>query len=192
MSNKLLALDLSTTCTGVAIFDIKTKKLEKYYSIKPNTKGMSKLETLEIALNKIEDLTSQLSKILKDLNPELIIIEQINRGVNRLSQKTLDIMHGSLLFEIRKQKMLNKINFVDSSAWRKGLGIRLSDEDKKHNKNIRKTSKKDKRLKLEVINWKTLAVRYVNEHFKLQLDDKNHDTADSICVGYYFLTKVMK
>jgi len=55
------------------------------------------------------------------------------------------------------------VRYRDPSRWRKTLGLRLSDEDKKHNKMVSQGKAKGK------INAKHLSVKMANSLFKLDL-----------------------
>ncbi len=193
----LLALDLSTNCSGWALYDMKTKHLLKYGILKPKIKGISKMKYPEAPLMKILDMSEKLTQLVKEHNPSHIIIEEVNRGINRIAQKSLDALHFVLLGRLVGDLSypLKKISYVDSNGskgWRGKLGMRLSEADKKNNKAIRAANRKAK-LKKAVINWKTLACRWANAHFEVKLSTNNNpktdgDIADAVCIGYsYFI-----
>lgn len=134
--------------------------------------------------------------------PDHIIIEEVNRGINRLAQKSLDALHFFVLKELHRIGIgLDWTSYMDSngrSGWRPKLGIKLSDTDKKENAAIRKANKKAPRgMKKDVINWKTLAVRHVNTKYKIGLCAKNDpgtdgDIADAICLAEAFFLDYSK
>lgn len=194
---KLLALDLSTACTGWASFE--DGKLKEYGAIKPKVPGISKMKYPEAALMKALSMVDLVLDLICRIKPDQFIIEEVNRGINRISQKTLDGLHFLLLRELRTLGLgnLNNVAYMDSNGrkgWRTILGIGLSASDKDENKRIRarNRSKKRKGKKEAVINWKTIAVRYINDLFSLGLSRENDpktdgDIADAICLGLAYL-----
>jgi len=188
----LLALDLSTSCTGYAFFDEKGK-LTKYGILKPKVPLITKMKYPEAQLAKIKDMSSKVRDIVTETNPELIIIEEINRGINRIAQKSLDALHFFVLdyLNMIDPKWLKEVIYIDSNGkegWRGGLGLKLSEEDKLFNKEARVSGQK--RL---VVDWKTLSQRFVNKQYKLNLNVKENsgdaDIADAIALGAYYLSK---
>lgn len=195
---KLLALDLSTACTGFAVFDLVSKKLGDCGYIKPNEKGISKLKYPRNALEKILRMIPDIMVLVSRYNPEELVIEEVNRGISRIGQKSLDALHFFLLSALREARpdLLNTLTYIDSNGrkgWRTSLGMALSAEDKTHNAFARKHNKKKGVDKLPIINWKHLAARFVNERYDLSLDvDKrvsDGDIADAICLGTVHLSK---
>lgn len=200
MNHIIITLDLSTASTGYAVFDKKTKKLITYGALKPQVPGLHKLKYPAAALFKIKDISAKVKDLIAEHNPDKIIIEEVNRGVNRISQKSLDALHFFVLdyLCILDKDWLNRIVYIDSNGskgWRGALGLRLSDEDKKKNKEIRAKNKKSK-MKYNPIDWKTLAQRHVNAKFNLNLDieadSSNADICDAIALGDAYLEKFIK
>lgn len=193
----LLALDLSTSCTGYAVFDLETKALLRYGIIEPEVPGSSKLRYPKKALLTVMSMTDRVLELIKAELPQKIVIEEVNRGVSRISQKSLDSLHFFILRAMHEFEptLLDIVNYIDSNGkqgWRPALGIHLSEEDKELNKQLRAEAKKKKAKKPKVVNWKTLAVRYVIEHYKLNLctdlDPKTDgDISDAICLGVAFM-----
>jgi len=178
---KLLTLDISTACTGWALFE--NLKLIDYGSITPKIKGITKLRYPYSSMARILAMADEIEALTFGINPDKIIIEEVNRGISRKSQKPLDAVHFFILDRIIDYD----IEYIDSDGrdgWRSMLGLRLTDEDKKHNRS-RKTARKDK------INKKHLAIRYVKANFGLELSIKDNDIADAIGIGagYYVSCK---
>lgn len=202
----LLSLDLSTTCSGFAKLDMDTKALITYGVLKPNfknpkRKGISQFMYPQIQLFKMRELAQQVIDLI-DPTVEKIVIEEINRGKNRLGQKVLDGFHFIVLDRM-KESDLFKVQYFDSDGkdgWRsaKGLALQLSDLDKMINKERRTFNKKlgKETREMPVITQKTLACRFVNKQFGLHLDDDSDsshaDIADAIGLGWFYLTKVLK
>jgi len=197
----LLSLDLSTTCTGYALFDISTKKLLSYGALKPNfknptKKGVPLYPHPQSSILKLRELADQ---VIALMTPDVtkIVIEEINSGKNRLGQKVLDGYHY-VLMERMPAEFLSMISFFNtdgSDGWRSRahLGLQLTQTDKIANKEKKKLNKKRKKgsKKEHVITQKDLACRYVNNRFGLNFDcainDSDGDIADSIAMGVAYL-----
>jgi len=197
-SGILLSLDLSTNSTGWAIFDIKSKRLLKYGVIKPKVPGISKMQYPEAALYKILDISIMVGDLIDTFQPDIIIVEEINRGINRISQKSLDALHFFVFdqIRIRSQELLKSLILVDSNGakgWRNALGLKLSEEDKEYNKEARKYNKNNK-LKKPLIDWKVLAQWYVNDRYNTSFDvvenTSDSDVCDAIAMASSFLKDI--
>lgn len=195
---KMLCLDLSTTCTGWSVWDIESKKLLDYGALKPNKKGMSKLEYPEKQLLIMKDLSKQICQIIdKTTNLSIILIEEVNTHKSRMTGKTLDGIHWILLNEMN-DIYRKKVRYIDSDGpigWRTRLNLRLSENDKKLNAERKKINKKLKsKDQLPIINKKHLAARYVNSVLGLGFDvDQNstdNDIVDSLGLGLAFLMTI--
>jgi len=190
--NIILSLDLSTTCTGWAILDIKSGKLLTYGTIKPKVKNISKLKYPIQQLLKMRSISSQIIDIIEQNNNiSYIVIEEINRHKSRLSGKVLDGLHFILLDRFSESD-LSKVRYIDSdglSGWRTLLKLRLTEADKLNNKESRAINSKLKKgsRKIPIIGQKHLAARYVNRVYGLNLNvDSNRfdaDVADAIGLG---------
>ena len=114
-------------------------------------------------------------KLINDFAVDKIYIEQTNRGINRHSQKELEFLHYGILKRIFDKSYPEKVNYVDTSAWRSLLKIRLSKEQKQHNKEVRSKKKRGK------ITTKHLVVDWVNLTFKkeLILKDNNYNEVET-------------
>jgi len=190
-SGTVLSLDLSTNSTGFALFEVKTKKVLKYGAIHPKVPGLSKMKYPESALMKILDMTAKIKALILETSPDIILVEEVNRGISRIGQKALDSLHFFVLDAIRVsvKDWTNKIVYMDSNGkkgWRGKLGLKLSTEDKFFNLNSRNSGNKDK-----VINWKVLAQRWVNANYQTKFDVKlvpeDADICDAIAMGAAFL-----
>jgi hypothetical protein len=193
---KILCLDLSTTSSGFAVFN--DGKLIRYGRITPTVKGLSKFKYPEAAYARIIDLSNKIKDLMSEEGPDKVLIEEVNRGINRIAQKSLDALHFFVLDRLLlvDPKIFKKIKYIDSngkSGWRGKLGLKLEDSDKEWNKKAREFNKlhasgikKKTKKKLGVIDYKDLAIRYVNKTFKLDLDVTNagdEDIADAIALG---------
>lgn len=200
--NTVLGLDLSTTSTGFALLDIDTKNLIKYGFILPKVKGISKLKYPRAAMARIIDLAEKISELVKQYNPNQLIIEEVNRGKNRISQKSLDALHFFVLHYIDQHSphLIDQLFYYDSDGkvgWRKHLKLTLSEEDKAHNAHI-KTFKSSRKVgkKKPKITKKHLAMRYVQSVYNLNLDiDEKveyEDINDAIAMTNSYLLHVYK
>lgn len=194
---KLLTLDLSTTCTGYAIFE--NKELTDYGIIKPNRKGLTKVKYPWKQLTVMRDLSESIVDLLWKERPDVVLIEEINKHKSRLSGKTLDGFHYILLHYIDLlMQPLDKPETIfkdtdGTSGWRTRLDLKLTEMDKKENK-VRRTSNKMQLKgshKIPIINKKHLACRFVNNEFGLGLDcdlkTTDGDMADAIGLGFAYL-----
>lgn len=189
-----MCIDLSSTCTGWALFDIENKALLEFGKIK-SSKG--KGEAYPWApLIRIEDIVHSLMSIILDVRPETIVIEEVNQGKNRLGQKTLCGAHWVLLSYLKANEIF-EVTYVDSDGkhgWRSanGLGLQLSSTDKLKNAEIRKFNKKLSKgnKKKRIISQKTLACKKINKLYNLNLNESvsgDADIADAIGIGTYVL-----
>lgn len=183
----IISLDYSTTCTGYAIFS-DDKKLIESGIIKP--KKSTKLPSLNATLKRLETMAEDTVKLIEKIRPTLIIIEEVNQGKARLTQKTLCGGHFLLLLKLKDY--LDKVRYVDSdgsSGWRTKLKLFLTLQDRRNNLQARKANKKLARglTKFPIITRKDLACRYANARFGLQLDCQERttdgDIADAVSMG---------
>lgn len=201
-SKVLLSLDMSTTCTGWSTFDLETNKLLDYGIFKPKVPLVTKMKYPEKQLKVCRNMADQILTLTLQVKPELIVIEEINRHMNRMAGKTLDILHGIVWDVLEKDDYFTKINYMDSDGkdgWRsrKCLSLLLSDADKAYNKETKKLNKTMAKghKKLPVVNKKTLAARYVNRVYgtTFNVDERktDEDMADSIGLGHAFIHYIL-
>lgn len=202
MSNLVLSIDLSTASTGYAIFDRDAKRLEAHGKVKPKVPGIHKLKYPEATLLTIRDMTARVRDLILTVNPSRLVIEEVNRGINRIGQKGLDACHFFLLDEIMKIRpdLIKTLTYVDSNGkkgWRGMLSLKLSDQDKQVNAEIRlRNRRKKKTQKAPLIDYKVLAQRYVNAKFKKSFNvwenPGDNDECDAIAMGDAFITYLDK
>jgi hypothetical protein len=198
-----LAFDISTK-TGYSVFHQNKATQEitlKNYALERLQKDLKNYgEYPWNYLYAARDLSANLAKIVAEVNPDVIVIEETNKGRNRYSQKILEFLHNSLLISLdkyRKDTLTPAVFYLNSSEWRGRLGLKLSKEDKVNNKILKNAkdfseaskTKLDK-SKLGVrgkIGKKHIAIRWVNATYDLNLKMKDNDIADSIGVGTAFL-----
>lgn len=188
----LLALDLSTTCTGWALYDRDSKKLLEFGKIKAKVKGLTKMTYPNQQLQKMRNLSEQIVSLIK-AQPvvPLIVIEEINPSKNRMGQKTLDGFHF-LLVDRMGEDLVRMVRYIDSdgpTGWRTRLNLRLTEDDKRLNKERKRLNKLASKHvpALPIITKKHLACRLVNKVFGMNFDvDKSStdsDVVDAIGLG---------
>jgi hypothetical protein len=198
---KVLALDVSTK-TGWAIFDDSdgmpiVEKLTKYGLIK-NPKKVAEYGKYPWSyLNACSAMAQQLLLLAQEEKPDVIVVEETNGSKARYTQKVLEMLHCCLLDRLARHMTDTPVYYINSSEWRKTLGLVLSKEDKKNNKKLKvakklseATGKKLNRAELGVrgiTNKKHVAVRYVNETYGLNLLVRDNDIADAICLGTAYI-----
>lgn len=189
----LLSLDMSTTCTGWSVFDVETKTLVSYGTIKgKNVKDTSSYRAL---LKKMELISFEIRQLILNYKPTYIVIEEIAGSKNRIGQKTLDMLHGIVWKAI--DEFLDIVDYYDVSGirgWRTDLGLKLTDADKLSNKEAKKLNPKLGKgvSKLPIYGPKDLAARHANRKYGLNLDPQmrqfDADIADSVSMGDAWLT----
>lgn len=169
---KILGVDMSSKTGWSAFHD---GKLTNYGLITTPafTNSLEDLRYYEMAEYQAESIGA----LILEHNPDYIIIEQTNMGRARGSQKLLEFCHCLFLQMIQWIGVQDKIVYVDTSQWRSALGIKLSPEQRIHNKLVKKKTVRGK------ITPKHLAVDFVNEKFNLGFKLKDNDICDSICLG---------
>jgi len=165
---KSLQLDLSTSSTGYSL--LQNRKLKKYGVLKPKIKGIYKQKYPLSSLRKIIGMTLAIDELVKEIKPDVIWIEEVNRGISRKTQKPLDGLHFFVYLSLLAHLENDKIRYIDSdgsTGWRTILNLKLTPEDRKKNRKLKKPNK---------ITKKHLACRYVNTHLNLSLDVDLHKT----------------
>jgi len=114
--------------------------------------------------------------ILKE-KPDMIAIEQTNKSKSRFTQKQLEFIHYAVLEDLREFK--DSVVYIDTGAWRRGLGIVSTKEDAKHNALVKKKLARGK------LTPKHRAVRWANETYNLSLKLKDDDIADAIAIAVF-------
>lgn len=180
---KLLSLDLSTSNSGFAVFDVKKKKLIRSGQLRAKIKGISKMRYPENAFHKCLHISAQIGDLVAEEKPDIIVIEEVNRGINRIAQKSLDALHFFVLQACFSEDLFPKLQYVDSNGakgWRGQLGITIK--------------KKYPHLKGASAKWKKAAEEFVNKKFKKNFDVENNkrdaDEVDAICVGWSVCSKL--
>lgn len=185
-----MGLDLSTK-PGIAVADVQDGIEDPVLVANERFEMARSGEFPYAALDMAEKVADLVAQWYLNHVPDEVIIEQTNKGKksSRYSQKQLEFIHAAVLQRLRVLGAAEKIRFIDTSEWRRLLGQHLTKDDKKNNAKVRKAKQADdffaakKALGVKgKIGTKHLAVRWVNEHYKLGLKMKDNDMADAICV----------
>jgi hypothetical protein len=136
------------------------------------------------AARKTADKILQHVQKYSDTIPGLhVVIEDLNRGHKVSTQHFLDWTHCFVLEGLAAMKI--PVEYLTSGVWRAAVGLRMTTEDKKHNKEIRSKPTK----KAGKITKKHLAVRLCNQRWgnRFGFILKDHDIADAILLGSAYL-----
>lgn len=115
------------------------EKLIKFGNIRHKVEGD---ETHEVYPANFRDMAEAVArdvmKLALDHKPDFIIIEETNKGKNRYSQKQLEFIHYAVNAELVRVGFIYKIRYLDTSEWRKLLGIGLDKDQRQHNNEVKK------------------------------------------------------
>lgn len=192
-----LALDLSTTSTGWALFDATTGKPLAYGALVPRNLSRKQPPTASAKLGRMVDLAREVGGLVKQHNPSRLVIEEIAGSKNRLTQKVLDGFHYLVMLEI--MPWLDSAHFYDVSGldgWRTHLKLKLSEADKLNNKTAKKLNPKLPRgQKLPEVTPKHLAAREVLRCLGISLDvdgkASDNDIADALAMGFAYFRFIL-
>lgn len=187
---RILSLDISTNMgwallaqnIGVSSIDLLDSGVLCFKSSEISYVDYSET-SLKAMLMQSMNLKGDIEFLIRTTNPDEVVIEQTNKGRSRYSQKLLEWFQLRAI-EAVFEKTGKYPKFIDSSKWRSIVGLKMSKEDKKHNKQIRTTKGRG------LIGKKHLAVRMVNKMYNLKLKIKHNDIADAILVGSAYLKGV--
>lgn len=156
---RLISIDSSSSKTGWALFenaeykrsgviDLNTKECKKKY------KGDSD--------QRIKDMCLRIINILKEYQPDIIVIEKLNVGRNMVAVRALSKVIGAVYC----YSILNNCFYyeIQPSQWRSQLGMQAPNR------------KRDE--------YKQLSIEYVKNTFHKEVSD---DEADSICAGIGYI-----
>ena len=177
----VIGLDLSTVSTGISVYSLEYGLLDYGIIAPEKVKGQSAWKYPERGIKFSKSIAVQISQHLDELSHDYeitkIIIEETNpkgKG-SMIGTKSLSMCHGIILSEIIDYLPITQ--FITSSEWRKKLNIKLTSEDKSSNFILRK-----QKIKEGIVDWKTLAVRYINSVLELDFVYEDNDLADAICL----------
>lgn len=131
---RLLCLDLSTS-TGWSL--ILRGALLEYGNIRSKAIGSEKAP--DYPMNFIapaRKIALDVHKLITEKRPEIIVIEETNKGKNRFSQKQLEFIHYAVNIIIDSHPFKPRLEYLDTSEWRWLLGITLDKDQRKSNRSI--------------------------------------------------------
>lgn len=181
---KIFSLDISTK-TGYAYYE--DEKLKEY--------GLIVLKDINGAIKKVDDfgsypenyqkytleiaqkIKSTIEKVVSSdfWDDGMILIEETTKSRNSMSQKMLEYIHCQFIRLFVDKGYV--IKYIKTGEWRKIIQMKLNEDDKKNNKEVRSGKKRG------LITKKHLSVRIVNELFDLKLKIKDNDISDAILIG---------
>lgn len=178
---KILGLDLSTK-TGFGLVDSRGQLLSFGQITERKLVQDSLLCDEYQMLARAEALASLvIEDAVKPNRPDAIFIEQTNLGSKRETQKLLEFIHCVILIQLKKEGLDKAVYYVDTSRWKSALGIKMTKEDREHNKLVKAKKARGK------ITSKHLSVRWANNFYNLELKLKDNDMADAIAMATFGL-----
>ncbi len=201
---RVLALDISTSagwCLLEGEMGTTPRILDQGSIVNPEgLKELGKypwnyLKGAELLVSRLIELVRSHAFSIKQ-GEMVIVIEETNMGRNRYSQKILEFLHCLVLYQLRYWELDQNVIYINTSDWRKILGIHMLKADKAQNVKVRRLKKVNtpeaKAILKEAglrgkITKKHLAIRWANETYGLALRPKDDDIADALALGtsYY-------
>ena len=140
-------------------------------------------------------LAEKIGEIAQRTAPDRVIIEETCLGKSSYAQKSLEMLHLSVLHRMRDLGYEGRLHYARTVAWRQTLGLKLSARDRANNKILAKARRAGPIDKASLgirgkVTVKHLSVDYANRTFSLQLKRKDDDKADAICLGWAELNGV--
>jgi Holliday junction resolvasome RuvABC endonuclease subunit len=199
---RILALDTSTkTGWSLIVSDGKDFTLEANGQIDA-MKRPDDIPYPEQFLVWAEKCFERVEWIIDNYKPDVLVIEETSSGSkNNYDQKILEWIHFLLASKIKRDSI--KAVYVMSEQWRRETGCKMTKEESKHNKDVKKYKEaNDTNIAYDAngkrigrLTRKHINIRRANEVFSKYLKEplrkKDEDTADSLLLGYcYHLRKV--
>lgn len=150
-------------------------------------------------------------QLVREVAPDEVVIEDTNPGgrASRHSQKWLEQAHCLLLQGLDSmstdRSSRDHVHYIDSRAWRKAAGVKMSADDRDNNRRLakvrrelrrdlgRKPTPKELSTAKQAVgiggkrNIKHAAIEWANRQYGLALTATQSDTADAIGIGTAFL-----
>jgi hypothetical protein len=179
MKGRLLAIDASTK-TGWALFvdgiyvesgALKPIPVEGFnVNDDPNKSPLYPWNIIDAA----EKMAQAIMNLATEKQADDLVIENTVKGRNRHTQRYLEYLHSAMF---RKFRNVISASYRDPSEWRKACEMRLSNDQKKNNREVSAGKKRGR------IGKKHLSVNMANEKFGLKLKLKDNDQADACLLG---------
>ncbi len=149
----------------------------------------------------------KIEELIEKFTPDVLVIEEVTKSKNAMSQKILDFCHFLTARFIQETGIKNV--YLQTGDWRSEVGSYMNATEKAHNKKVREYKKKvlkdtgkkttvaydiNTGKRIGMIGKKHVTIRLINDTFKDQLKKplkrKDEDTADGIAIAYcYFLRR---
>lgn len=194
----ILALDLSTY-TGYAVLR-KTGTAYSLFKYGLLTVPASNEKYPWNYLERANQLGHMVYALVAQYKPDAIIIEETNGSKSRYTQKLLEFLHFGVLSALAPYPYGDHVFYINTSDWRKGLGVGLSSAQKKANATLSKAKSKAKKSGRALdkktlgikgkVTKKHVAVEVANTIYGLNLKVGDNDMADAICLGTAFIRGV--
>jgi Holliday junction resolvasome RuvABC endonuclease subunit len=138
----------------------------------------------------------KVEELIEWLKPDVLVVEEITKSKNAMSQKFLDFVHFLVCRFIQETGIKNV--WFQTGEWRKEIGSYMNEAERKRNKEVKKYKKEHKSKlaydikgkRIGMIGKKHVTIRLINEVFKGQLKEplirKQEDTADGISLAFAY------
>lgn len=136
-------------------------------------------------------------ELIERYHPDVLVIEETAGGSkNNFSQKILEWIHF-LLAKFIKETNIRSVYYM-TEEWRRIAGCKMTKDESKHNKDVKKYKEKNKsKLAYDVegkrvgkLTRKHINIRRANEIFGEFLSEplrkKNEDEADALLLGFSY------
>lgn len=191
-----------STKTGWAVIDVENKK---FTLIDCGTLPKESEPEGDYPVNYLDwsgKCIEHIKEVFLKFKPDELVVEETAKGSkNNMSQKIVEFVHYELAMELQSGEMRGiPRTFYLTEEWRRIVGCKMNDEEKKQNAEVRKQRKKkitvckDKDGKrIGLIGKKHVNVRRANEVYGLDLILKDEDRADALLLAHaLFLEKYSK
>ena len=194
MKSRVLALDMSTK-TGYAVLDIEDGEFKLIDAGTLPKEAEFTLGTYPVNYLYWSRKCFEHMKQIIDLHqPDEFVIEETAKGSkNNMSQKIVEFIHAEIALYFEKEDKVSKYprRYYLTEEWRRIVGCRMNDQEKKQNAEVRKQRKKGIKVckdkdgkRIGIITKKHVNVRRANEVYGLELILKDEDRADALLLAH--------
>ena len=143
MKSRVLAIDMSTK-TGYAVLDVEDGQ---FTLIEANTLPKESEPEGDYPINYLDwsdKSFNHIEKIVERFQPDEYVIEETAKGSkNNMSQKIVEFLHFELALHFRDtDNNTSPRRYYLTEEWRRIVGCRMNDQEKKQNAEVRKQRKK--------------------------------------------------
>lgn len=199
---RVLALDMSSK-TGYAVIDIKGDEFELISADTLEKISEPEGRYPENYLDWSGQCIAPIIDLIHKYEPDELVIEETAKGSkNNMSQKIVEFIHYemALCFAPGGISQDTPRRYFLTEEWRRIVGCRMNDKEKKQNAEVRKQRKKGIKVckdpdgkRIGLVGKKHVNVRRANEVYGLELILKDEDRADALLLAHaLFLEKIEK